>query len=1859
MNATQVVNDLENKLDNLKIKAQNRIATLNKMEEKKNRFVEIENQLGKSLTANKIDLEKIISIVPTAENVDQIILDLTTLNDKLQNSVPLRDHMHDEGAQLMREDIASMPAVQESILILDKRWDEIQQDITRHIHKYIQINQELKDYVVAKKRFGTEIDKAQAIFNSIEPEPAGEQQLLQTAEKSKSALDQIKKSKATLDDMERKGNNLLKLFESIDNVIPNNVSDEIKTSHIKWQQLHEQIAKNAHLFETEAIIWNQIDELKAELIPWLDETIQSMNNAVDNTLEIEYGPIRLNKYRTELPSYLSIKNDIFEKIAELTKINKDLPIPALSGLEQSLNEKFATAEEGAKNLQEASSSFEEQEKDLRAAVKKCGEAINRIREGIIKCDDMSGDNNKIAERLQTCQALKAQLLDQESDFDNLKMRVDEMKFTYPTFAESIIPKEMSNVQKRLDGITVHANKIEASLLQFLKKFHTDKIGMLKRLISVQKEKIAWCVPEPASDKYNLEVKKSSMNEVQKGIVDCLGRQKEIEASIGLLNEIDSPENIDAVRSDVAKMKADLSEIQQNYKTAKNALDENILLWNQYEQQADAVTTWLKDTETKVKNEAASQLELGNIDEKVKELIGYDETIRAHKPQIDELEKTAKAIMEKNFEARCGQIAKHVTARHQTIAKSIGTLLDRSNNAKKTYGAYNQHKATCTDWLKNARIYYNELARMHSPGGSGPTREQLELVKAYVNNLPGGQAHINDLVNSAEALYPVVTSDDRDRIRNEVRQLREDFDNIHDEANSLLSQVESLLIQKTTIEESYLQVKQWLTDSQKKLGNQNDLYPTLADKKGALQKFKSQLQDNNLHKNALKQLQDKSLTLADIEAGEKVKESIKQYDTLSQNLNQRVSACEGYVGNHESYNQVIERAQDWLKGLKLQTVDIFNDDTFEKDGAAEKLKTLDNVLAERKPGDKIINACQNQLEKVLVETFPSGHPALINAYENCKRDWDAYINQCEATQAKLNDLCTKWSAFDNTIGAIDDWLKKIENIVKDQSLKSTSDTKQAHLNKLQRLNEEIASKAPEFTALLNQSQGIVGENDINPQVSRLNTRYQTLKNLCKENISRYEQYAKEHNQFNDDYEKFKHHLQQAIKELNENSEIVGDLGVLQARQNAIRDISERRINDASTFENIIDSGEKLYVHTNPEGREIIRQQLRSLRTDWDHFSDDLNSSSQRIEQCLLQFSDFTVGQEQLTKWLKDVEKSMQNHTELKTTLQEKRAQLQNHKLMNQDILSHNLLVETVCDKAQSLVDQTHDESLNVYLHSIKQLFANIVEKSQDLLTNLDGCVHAHHNYNNQLVNLKSWLNGEKQKLVECEDTFGEKADIKRKIGILDQLKNNKENGLRQLEDLLEQAEIVKKCTSPKGVEIVEKELAELEEEFNNHFDEVDVNKQKQNEILQQCNDFDKSLDELTKWCRATETIFRDQQLQSTVDEKSNQLAVFKEHRDQIVQKQKNIDSFTDQAHNILNSTGAERLKTLTSQLTNRYQLLQVLSKEVVNRWQALLEDHRKYNDKLNEVNAWFGPIEKQLQKAFKEEPSGAEVANILENLNNEIENAETLLSTLDSLGEKALPETSTQGREKIRQELRDVREHWDKLNEDIQKLKKLQEAQSLQLSSYQDFLQQTLGWLDTNETQFAQENTNTWTSPQEIRSKLMKYKTASQDIAAHKRIIETVNEKANAIIQNNATPSNVSDIKKEIADINSRYEQLNQKCNDIIAKLDEAMDVYQKFNDLQKHQLDYQKNLWDRLQSYTDYSGSKVALQARQLKIDEIENLLGEGEQKLKELSDHVEQKAKIIPSRCKEVMARDLTGLKVDFDKFKETLQGLNLKFLN
>lgn len=315
----------------------------------------------------------------------------------------------------------------------------------------------------------------------------------------------------------------------------------------------------------------------------------------------------------------------------------------------------------------------------------------------------------------------------------------------------------------------------------------------------------------------------------------------------------------------------------------------------------------------------------------------------------------------------------------------------------------------------------------------------------------------------------------------------------------------------------------------------------------------------------------------------------------------------------------------------------DDAALEKDGADEKLGLIKELAGQRAEAEAMLEACAGQLEGVLRETAPAGHPALRQELDELRARIASVHAQLQDSQARLTQLCSRWTKIEQDVDQLTEWVKAKEAAVKDQSLRSSREAKQAALDKLRALEAEVLDKGADLSATAAAAEG--SEAELQAKVSRLMTRYAALKNAAREAVQRYEGFVREHAAFDDGHRDLVAWLPGVEAELAELSAVVGDLGALQKRQAAVRRLQDVRSAEAAKVDALVEAGERLYAHTSPDGREVVRQQLRTLRHQWDGFSDDLQSAAARLDQCLSQLSDFQAAQEQLTKWLLDVERAM--------------------------------------------------------------------------------------------------------------------------------------------------------------------------------------------------------------------------------------------------------------------------------------------------------------------------------------------------------------------------------------------------------------------------------------------------------------------------------------------------------------------------------------------------------------------------------------------------------------------------------------------
>lgn len=1419
LSASGLLIDLENKALSLQNEISAKRDRLENLGAKWNNFRTLQQTITEKILNTQTALQETVynvdsckQLAPAVEKIDQLI-------EEHQKREQEKEILHFEGSSLMKEDQRSTTNIQVVLSSVDANWEKVNELLREQRKKYADMNTDWKDYEEARQKVEKSIKDAINLCQSVKGISYDITQANITLEKHKKALDALKKGRHFLDKMDSKAQQLTKEASLMPRFNSELIENDLTEVRQRYQDTYNDISEKLQAYETQVIIWKQIEESKSELIKWLTNTNEALTTAFERLMDAENCQIRLIRYREELPGYQQVYQNIVTKIEQLVKLNNNSDIPTLNSLHQLLDDQFKVVKTSAEKLESLTSTLNERERTIRQEMKRCGDLISKIREDIIKCDDLTGENTKILGRINKCQELKTELEQCDYTLSKVEETLTKISTEYPSISRSSLPKELQALQLRRDGVANHANKVIATLVAFLTKLYHEKFGALQRMVVTLKEKVAWCEPEQSSDRYNLEVKMASLMDVEVGIADCIARKEDTDNSLKLLASVESAETMAALKSDRDKVEVDLESLKSSYNKIKNDLERNIALWQRYELTSENVLSWLKENENKIRAEASALLNLDDIEQKIAEMTEMQKSVMEYQSELKDLTVLAEDITRVSSESRVNQYISHLNTRYDYVLKFLAQHLDRLRELKENRDQYVANKKKLEIWIENAEKTLKAYDEITGPKPITFYQSRLKELKAFAEEREVGQAILNKTAEAGEALFARITPDQREMIRTELRNFRNRVDAMADRSNVIYKKIESDMMHRSSFEDKFSQVKQWLADAQNKLGEKQDLLPTLQEKKLALHLYRTVAQDVTVHKNILQQLQDRLSTAPDDDASEMLGNVIEAYEKLSNEVEGRINIAEKHVSNHEAYLQTFEKTRDWINTVINEGTPIVEDFSVERETAQSKITTIENLLQQKAEGDRILADCNQQLNIVLEQTSMPGHSALLSNFEQQKKMWEDFLKRCVTARDKLKHMFNQWSEFEKIVEGLEAWIKQMETQLKDQSLKSTEEAKRAHLQKLKSLEESIIAKGAEFNAAIEKSQSIEAEADLVTRVSRQTTKYQAIKNQIKEAVMRYEQFVKEHNTFNMKYNQLLQWITDIKSELKKHSEIVGDLSVLQSRQKLIRDLGDTRTKENARFESVIDLGEKLYVHTSPDGREIIRQQLRNLRTLWDGFTEDLQNTMQKLDQCLMQFAEFSLSHEQLTAWLRDVERAMHQHTELKCTLEEKRAQLQNHKIMHQEIMSHQSLVESVCDKAQQLVDQTKDTSLNVFLPSIKQLFHNIVAKSKDLLENLDDCVEKHHKFNLQVKSFSDWLNGEKDKLAECNDMTGERTDICRRLATLAILKDDQMQGAEQLGKLKELSDTVIKRTAPKGWDAINKEIVILEGNLRQYLNEI--------------------------------------------------------------------------------------------------------------------------------------------------------------------------------------------------------------------------------------------------------------------------------------------------------------------------------------------------------------------------------------------------------------------------------------------------------
>jgi nesprin-1 len=249
------------------------------------------------------------------------------------------------------------------------------------------------------------------------------------------------------------------------------------------------------------------------------------------------------------------------------------------------------------------------------------------------------------------------------------------------------------------------------------------------------------------------------------------------------------------------------------------------------------------------------------------------------------------------------------------------------------------------------------------------------------------------------------------------------------------------------------------------------------------------------------------------------------------------------------------------------------------------------------------------------------------------------------------------------------------------------------------------------------------------------------------------------------------------------------------------------------------------YTRSDGRDEIQSTLKSLQQDWERLVRKMANTKVALETSLLQWADYSSSCNNLKKWISEKEAKLQQVCEQKVSMGRKsnpgsgmrtlslgarQATLRRTSSFVQDIVSFEPMIESVTSKADDLLHRSPTTA------EISNKYQSLSRQAHEIYAKQKQVMDVHQSFIDAGNEFMHWLRAAKEMVNKLSEPTGDRESLSSKVTHVNtKLMTDKAEGQQKLEAALEKAEAACKASDEEDRDIVEEEVAFLQEEFDNY------------------------------------------------------------------------------------------------------------------------------------------------------------------------------------------------------------------------------------------------------------------------------------------------------------------------------------------------------------------------------------------------------------------------------------------------------------
>ena len=286
---------------------------------------------------------------------------------------------------------------------------------------------------------------------------------------------------------------------------------------------------------------------------------------------------------------------------------------------------------------------------------------------------------------------------------------------------------------------------------------------------------------------------------------------------------------------------------------KGGLEENIDMWKNYELSSENLSSWLKDIEEKARQVTGAQVNLQTFEKEMLNLKDIQNKLVSHVGDFKDLTNLSETIIAECSESRIEQQVSSINNRYNTVTKHLTKHMEKLQKIFHNKDLQKESIQGYKKWLKNSKDKLQEFENLQTLCSDS----KINDFKLIMANKENGSVLLEKAIESGENIFSEIAPSNRDKIRSEIRSLRDGWENHIDYMNNINKGIEALLLKKTSFEESFNQTQNWIESASSKYKYNQEFGSNLAEKKSIQQSLRYLQQDLTSNETILNALKDKS------------------------------------------------------------------------------------------------------------------------------------------------------------------------------------------------------------------------------------------------------------------------------------------------------------------------------------------------------------------------------------------------------------------------------------------------------------------------------------------------------------------------------------------------------------------------------------------------------------------------------------------------------------------------------------------------------------------------------------------------------------------------------------------------------------------------------------------------------------------------------------------------------------------------------------------------------------------------------------------------------------------------------------------